>query len=168
MRRRNTTQGTRGAGAAISCAEAEAGLISARPQTRVEWPAHASLLFMAELVPADADDDAVFMRAALDEARAALACGEVAVGCIFVDGPTRAIVARAHNRTTRDMNVGSRICASTVVFASRHSLLSRRLNLGPRLTQATRHAELVAVDAWVAAHGSAGGLAGTTLCVSAG
>ena len=43
------------------------------------------------------------MDAAIAEARQALAKGEVAVGCVFVDRTTQSIVARAHNKT-HEMN----------------------------------------------------------------
>ena len=58
--------------------------------------------------------DALFMRHALGEARAALVQGEVPVGCVLVRGER--IVARGHNRANA-------------------------------LRDATRHAELVAIDA---------------------
>jgi tRNA(adenine34) deaminase len=45
-------------------------------------------------------DDEAFMRAALDEARAAAAAGDVPVGAVLVDGGT--IVARGRNRREVD------------------------------------------------------------------
>ena len=67
--------------------------------------------------PHDEPRDAVFMRHALGEARAALVQGEVPVGCVLVRGER--IVARGHNRANA-------------------------------LRDATRHAELVAIDALLA------------------
>mmetsp|Transcript_20217 Transcript_20217/g.64117 ORF Transcript_20217/g.64117 Transcript_20217/m.64117 type:complete len:201 (+) Transcript_20217:90-692(+) len=54
-------------------------------------------------------DDASFMRIALDVAREAAEKGEVPVGCILVDRSTNAVVARGANDTNRSRN-GTRHC----------------------------------------------------------
>eukprot|EP01039_Chlorochromonas_danica_P006401 gene6401-7056_t len=45
-----------------------------------------------------------FMSKALDQAELALQCGEVPVGCVFVDSNLQTILARGHNQTNASMN----------------------------------------------------------------
>lgn len=53
----------------------------------------------------DATTDERLMTLALEQAHAALSAGEVAVGAVFVEAATGAVLIGAHNRTTRDCNV---------------------------------------------------------------
>lgn len=48
-----------------------------------------------------------FMELAMEQARIALDCGEVPVGCVFIDSRGN-MIAKGHNRTVEDENV--RLC----------------------------------------------------------
>jgi len=50
------------------------------------------------------DRDRVYMRRALDVARKAMSCEEVAVGCVFVDSRNDRVIAEAHNETNKTRN----------------------------------------------------------------
>lgn len=65
-----------------------------------------------------------FMSAALDQARAAAAAGEVPVGCVIVRNGT--VIARAHNRTLIDRDPTAH-CEMLAIRQAAAALISERL-----------------------------------------
>src|SRR5262245_43185281 len=65
-----------------------------------------------------------FMDLALDEARAAVAAGEVPVGCVFVHEGE--VIARAHNRTLADRDPTAH-CEMLAIRQAAEALASERL-----------------------------------------
>lgn len=65
---------------------------------------------------AEAEADVAYMRRALQEARDAMALGEVPVGCLFVDLATGGVLAVGSNQTNRTRN-GTRHCEMIAIDA---------------------------------------------------
>lgn len=117
--------------------------------------------------------DLKYMRMALEEGHAALAIKEVPVGCVVVHTPTDTVIGRGSNRTNVSLNVGCMVCCRALrrgrtrvslrACRMQHPCLTSCLTVPgsaralpfprppllaapPTTRQATRHAELVAID----------------------